>query len=204
MISTSCPTKSLVRWLPKFQRRRISTLCYVKYWQQREVQCTFGRCPDLLIWRKKVKWVSGIFRCVHDSYEKWQLAIGSKPERMEFKQAANLIFNPPDKSVERKWAPQVILYRLTNKMIKEILLMWMKCETACMQKYYFDWVSTIKYPHPTGEYLMLFYFYPTLLSIYCSIEIKEGQLSTYAGIFEGRGQKRTEAMPGTSKNRCNV
>lgn len=34
-----------------------------------------------------------------------EVAVGYKPEDMDFKQAAHLIINPPDKSVKRKWAP---------------------------------------------------------------------------------------------------
>ena len=34
-----------------------------------------------------------------------EVVIGFKPEKMDFKQAAHLIINPPDKSVKRKWAP---------------------------------------------------------------------------------------------------
>mmetsp|Transcript_28414 Transcript_28414/g.60182 ORF Transcript_28414/g.60182 Transcript_28414/m.60182 type:complete len:1000 (+) Transcript_28414:244-3243(+) len=34
-----------------------------------------------------------------------EVAIGFKPENLDFKQAAHLIINPPDKSIVRKWAP---------------------------------------------------------------------------------------------------
>lgn len=34
-----------------------------------------------------------------------EIAIGYKPEDLEFKQAGNLIINPPDKMIKRKWKP---------------------------------------------------------------------------------------------------
>lgn len=34
-----------------------------------------------------------------------EVVVGFKPENLDFKQASHLIVNPPDKSVNRKWAP---------------------------------------------------------------------------------------------------
>jgi len=34
-----------------------------------------------------------------------EVAIGYKPEDMDFKEAAHLIINPPDKMAKRRWAP---------------------------------------------------------------------------------------------------
>ena len=33
-----------------------------------------------------------------------EVAIGYKPQKMDYKEAANLIINPPDKNVVRKWS----------------------------------------------------------------------------------------------------